>query len=164
MIERKKLTITIGILFILLAIVSGIAAEHKKVLLKDVKTIILTEGKFTTGRRSSPVAQLQCMGGTAGCKEGTPKTVQCTQSGFDGNDATWECKADLDNEYRFGKLEVTCEGYDYPEDPYILAGSCGLEYQLDYTSAKQNQNYGGGYGGYGRNYNYGSYSGMFFKL
>ena len=38
----------------------------------------------------------------------------------------WECKADMDNSYRFGKVEVYCEGYDYPEDPYILRGSCGV--------------------------------------
>ena len=32
----------------------------------------------------------------------------------------------MDNSYRFGKVEVYCEGYDYPEDPYILRGSCGV--------------------------------------
>ena len=25
------------------------------------------------------------------------------------------------------------KGYDYPDDPYILAGSCGLEYTIDRT-------------------------------
>ena len=25
---------------------------------------------------------------------------------------------------------VSCEGYDYPEDPFILRGSCGLEYEI----------------------------------
>jgi len=35
--------------------------------------------------------------------------------------------------HRFGNVEVICEGYDYPDDPYILKGSCGLEYTLDYT-------------------------------
>lgn len=38
----------------------------------------------------------------------------------------WECKTDMDNAYRFGKVEVTCEGYDHPDDPYILRGSCGV--------------------------------------
>ena len=38
----------------------------------------------------------------------------------------WECKADLDNAYRFGQIEVVCEGYSYPEDPNILVGSCGV--------------------------------------
>lgn len=28
---------------------------------------------------------------------------------------------------------MICEGYDYPEDDYILLGSCGLEFTLDYT-------------------------------
>ena len=39
----------------------------------------------------------------------------------------------MDNSYRFGRLDVICEGYDYPDDPYILQGSCGLEYTLEYT-------------------------------
>jgi len=45
----------------------------------------------------------------------------------------------MDNEYRFGKISVSCEGYDYPEDPYILAGSCGLEYTIDRTKAGAQQ-------------------------
>ena len=39
----------------------------------------------------------------------------------------------MDNAFRFGNVEVVCEGYDYPDDPYILKGSCGLEYTIDYT-------------------------------
>ena len=39
----------------------------------------------------------------------------------------------MDNLYRFGEIEVVCEGYDYAEDPYITKGSCGLEYTLEYT-------------------------------
>jgi hypothetical protein len=82
------------------------------------------------------------MGGTAGCAAFVPEIVQCYNRGSDGLDVQWECKADMDNEYRFGKIEVTCEGYDYPEDKYILAGSCGLEYTIDLTKggAQQKQN------------------------
>lgn len=28
---------------------------------------------------------------------------------------------------------VSCEGYESSEDQYVLRGSCGLEYHLDYT-------------------------------
>ena len=35
----------------------------------------------------------------------------------------------MDNAYRFGKIEVSCEGYDYAEDEYILRGSCGVSSQ-----------------------------------
>lgn len=45
----------------------------------------------------------------------------------------WECKTDMDNAYRFGRIEVSCEGYSHPSDPYILKGSCGLEYTLELT-------------------------------
>ena len=33
----------------------------------------------------------------------------------------------MDNAYRFGKVSVSCEGYSYPDDPYILKGSCGVD-------------------------------------
>lgn len=31
-------------------------------------------------------------------------------------------------------LRSRCEGYDSPDDPYILKGSCGVEYRLILTS------------------------------
>ena len=40
----------------------------------------------------------------------------------------WECKAEMDSKYRFGHLDVSCEGYDYPDDPYVLRGSCGVSF------------------------------------
>ena len=59
--------------------------------------------------------------------------VQCYNRGWDGQDVQWECKTDMEGDFRFGSVEVVCEGFDYPDDPYILKGSCGLEYTLDYT-------------------------------
>lgn len=41
----------------------------------------------------------------------------------------WECKAELDSKYKFGRIQVSCEGYDYPDDPYILRGSCGVSFE-----------------------------------
>jgi hypothetical protein len=35
-----------------------------------------------------------------------------------------------------GRIEVVCEGYDYPDDPYILQGSCGLEYRVERRSGR----------------------------
>lgn len=32
----------------------------------------------------------------------------------------------MDSAYRFGRIQVSCEGYEYPDDPYILRGSCGV--------------------------------------
>lgn len=29
-------------------------------------------------------------------------------------------------------VDISCEGYSYPEDPYILAGSCGIKYELNH--------------------------------
>ncbi|XP_041945962.1 store-operated calcium entry-associated regulatory factor [Alosa sapidissima] len=123
------------------------------VLLRDVQVLTLYKGRYTTARRSSPVPQLQCVGGSAGCASFIPEVVQCQNKGWDGIDAQWECKADMDNTYRFGRIEVSCEGFNQPDDPYILSGSCGLEYTLELTeegrSRHSHQGWGGGGGGGG---------------
>lgn len=63
--------------------------------------------------------------------------------GSDGRDIQWRCEADMDSAYRFGAIRVSCEGYNHPDDPYILRGSCGFEYELDYTEeGRQRQNQG----------------------
>ncbi|KAH9366357.1 hypothetical protein HPB48_006191 [Haemaphysalis longicornis] len=37
----------------------------------------------------------------------------------------WECKAEMKKSQKFGFIQVICEGYDFPDDPYVLVGSCG---------------------------------------
>lgn len=121
--------------------------EPRKILLEDIRTLTLRHGEMTTSRRSSPVPQLKCVGGTAGCYAFIPQHVQCYNRGSDGYDIQWECKTNMDTKYRFGKIDVTCEGYDYADDPYVLAGSCGLEYAMDLVQGSSsgsymNSNYG----------------------
>lgn len=128
----KNFTFLAFSFFILLVISPSNCWAEKKVKLKDVQVLTLRKGEYTTGRRSSPVPQLQCLGGSAGCGN-APSVVQCYNRGSDGHSTQWECKADMSKAQKFGAIEVTCEGYDYAEDDYILAGSCGLEYRLERT-------------------------------
>lgn len=111
------------------------AGHSERILLRNVQVLTLHHGKWTTGKRTRPVPQLTCIGGTNRCKF-LPPTVQCYNRGSDGQDIQWECKAAMDRNLRFNKIEVTCEGYDYPEDDYVLIGSCGLEYSIDTTDGK----------------------------
>jgi len=55
-----------------------------KVKLKDVKALTLYSGALTTGRHSSPVPQLRCVGGSANCAF-LPQKVQCYNKGSDGH-------------------------------------------------------------------------------
>uniref|UniRef100_A0A8C5D2C2 Store-operated calcium entry-associated regulatory factor n=1 Tax=Gouania willdenowi TaxID=441366 RepID=A0A8C5D2C2_GOUWI len=103
------------------------------VLLRDVQVLTLHGDRYTTARRSSPIPQLRCVGGSAGCHAFVPQVVQCVNKGWDGVDVQWECRTDMDNAYRFGHIEVSCEGYQNPSDPHVLKGSCGLEYTLELT-------------------------------
>ncbi|CAD6985236.1 unnamed protein product [Tilletia controversa] len=45
-------------------------------------------------------------------------------------DWQWKCEADLPEALRMGKVEVSCEGWENADDPYVLSGSCGLTYNL----------------------------------
>ena len=61
----------------------------------------------------------------------------------------WQCSAELDDSVKLGRTDVTCEGYDYPEDPYVLAGSCGVQYTLESTG-----NYGSRHGHHHHHHSY----------
>lgn len=119
---------------LLIVALVAISSCYDKILLKDIKSIVLRQGQCTTARRTHAVPQLSCVGGTASYSQSSKvDNVMCTNKGFDGRDAVWECKAQLPDTVKLGRFEVNCEGYSYPNDPYVLVGSCGLEYELDYT-------------------------------
>lgn len=103
-----------------------------RIRLRDVTALTFSRGQYTTGRRSASIPQLQCVGGSAYGKY-SPKVVQCYNRGFDGIDVQWECVSEMDKNYKLGKVDVNCEGYEYPDDPYVLTGSCGLRYEVDYS-------------------------------
>ena len=114
--------------FIVLSAGAGVASDsgkHEKVPIREVSSLLLHRGKMTTGRRASPVPQLNCL---SNCQD-APDTIYCSNAGHDGEDVVWECKSDPSGAV-IRDLNVQCEGYDYPDDPYILKGSCGIEFRM----------------------------------
>lgn len=112
----------------------SVYAIHERVLLKDVQVLTLRAGAFTTGRRNSPVQQLSCQNCNDDAARKAVDTIQCRNVGFDGRDVNWKCETEISKHYKLGRTEVSCEGYENPDDPYILAGSCAVEYHLIHTS------------------------------
>jgi hypothetical protein len=113
------------------------ACANEKVLMSNVKVITLHKDRMVRARRVGAIPQLKCLGGSC---EYSPDVVQCKNQGSDGIDAQWKCTSEMDKSVRFERLEVLCEGYENPDDPYILAGSCGLEYTLKSTKPKNIHN------------------------
>ncbi|KAJ3218756.1 hypothetical protein HK099_004939 [Clydaea vesicula] len=111
----------------------------QRVLLRDIQTLTFQHGRQTKGRRSV-VNQMTCIGGDAR-NHVNIKTIQCKNAGFDGRDVQWNCEANLSDDFEFGNIMVNCEGYDYPDDPYVLAGSCGIEYEIYRSQNKKRNNY-----------------------
>ncbi|KAH0844218.1 hypothetical protein AYO21_06255 [Fonsecaea monophora] len=145
----------IKLLLLLTFLLAGTALSARKtnpkkvpknaVLLSKVSAITVRAGKQTTSRRVSPVPQLQCVGNPRICKLYSVDVMRCTNEGsdYDENNVQWSCKASLPEEFKLGSTEVTCEGYESSEDPYVLSGSCGVEYALLLTE-KGEEKYGSG--------------------
>mmetsp|Transcript_13908 Transcript_13908/g.27023 ORF Transcript_13908/g.27023 Transcript_13908/m.27023 type:complete len:300 (+) Transcript_13908:305-1204(+) len=132
------------------AVCSPSTASGQKVLLEKVSALTFRKGMMTTGRRSSPVPQLACVGGDCSFQ---PDIVQCRNVGTDSyGEVQWECTAQLPAEFDLGETDVVCEGYNSRDDPYILAGSCGLEYTMRSRG-----------GGRGRFSSFGSYPSTSYK-
>ena len=118
------------------------------VLLSNIKTLTLHGGRQTTARRGPAVPQLDCVGGNAKGLHDV-EVMRCTNAGaeYGPEDVQWTCQASLPTEFKLGSTEVVCEGYDSAEDPYVLKGSCGVEYRLILTEAGERK--------YGERYDYG---------
>lgn len=130
---RKEEEMLFGlVVLMLIALANGYSYE--KMLLTDVKTLTFRRGEMTNGKRSQ-VPQLACTKGDARYyMSQTPDVVQCTNMGTDDKmEIQWKCGAEMDDKFRFGSIEVNCEGHSHPEDPYITKGSCGLEYEFTFT-------------------------------
>ena len=127
----KHLVLTISLLTTTLA-----RKTPESVLLSNVKTLTLRKDLQTTHNRVPAAPQLKCVGGTAkGLYE--IDVLRCKNSGsaYGDEDIQWTCSASLPSEFKLGSTEVICEGFKNSDDPYVLKGSCGVEYRLILTKA-----------------------------
>jgi hypothetical protein len=111
----------------------AVAVAGQRVQLADVNAITFHLGRMTTSRRVDPVPQLTCLG--EHCNAHTPDTVQCRNAGtgYDLSDVSWECEAEMDDGYRLYDATVGCEGYEDSADPFVLIGSCAVEFRIRAT-------------------------------
>ncbi|GJC95041.1 transmembrane protein 66 [Colletotrichum higginsianum] len=124
----------------LLAFLPGLALAAKTpknaILLSEVQSLTLRGGGAkTTHRRVSAVPQLKCVSSKAICDLYEIDVMRCTNqgAGYSSEDIQWSCVASLPEELKLGSTDVICEGYANSDDPYVLRGSCGVEYRLALT-------------------------------
>ncbi|KAJ7678879.1 DUF1183-domain-containing protein [Mycena polygramma] len=96
--------------------------------LAKIPALTFYKDALTEARRTKPIDQLICVGKP--CRLFQPEVVRCQSLGGAGTEIDWKCEADLPESLRFGRVEVSCEGWSRPGDRYVLKGSCSLEYRL----------------------------------
>lgn len=120
----------------LLPLLATAAKPKNAVLLSQVKTLTLKGNNAkTTNRRVSAIPQLKCVSPKAICDLYAIDVMRCTNQGssYGDEDVEWSCSASLPPELKLGRTEVICEGYAKSSDPYVLKGSCGVEYTMGLT-------------------------------
>lgn len=111
------------------------AKPRDAILLSQVESLTLRADRQTTHRRVPAVPQLKCVSSQAVCSKYKVDVMRCENkgSGYDDEDVQWSCSASLPPELKLGSTDVICEGYSSPGDPYVLKGSCAVEYRMSLT-------------------------------
>ncbi|KAI0077312.1 hypothetical protein K474DRAFT_1661945 [Panus rudis PR-1116 ss-1] len=83
---------------------------------------------------ASVYLQTHCLGKT--CQWDAPSVVHCDKVDITDlkRDATWKCRAELPEATYFENATITCLDWLYPNDPYVVRGSCRLQYHLERVS------------------------------
>lgn len=99
--------------------------------MSDLSVLTLTSSAVTTGWRNNPIPQLQCMDSVL-CFSDPVQAVVCIKVGWTGKDPMWSCTPTfyLPEGVFIQHFHISCEGVDFPDDPNILVGSCGMQYTL----------------------------------
>lgn len=129
---------------------TAVAKPKDAILLSDVQSLTLRADRQTSHRRVPAAPQLKCVSHRSVCGLYKVDVMRCTNQGssYGDEDIQWSCTAELPPELKLGSTEVICEGYSSPQDPYILKGSCGVEYKLILTDEghRRHPDLGGGAG------------------
>lgn len=121
------------VFLLLLLFTVGFVAAHERIHQRDIPSLLFEKGRITTSNRVPGMQQLQC---TSNCHLAKVERVLCVNKGFDGNNVNWKCEStDLPANVKFGKMDVSCEGFAYSGDKNVLVGSCGLQYALASTGS-----------------------------
>jgi len=134
--RRTILAASAILVLVLVSLASETVGQYNQVLLSEVQVLTFFRNRDTAARRTNPIPQLKCIGDHQLCQaKYLPSTVQCTNAGWDGADLQWRCEGELDSDVAFDAFHVSCEGFQGPDDPFVLDGSCGLEYKLKFTNS-----------------------------
>jgi len=116
-------------IILVLLLINMVLSLRKSVLLSNVPELVFKHGEYTSNEgRGKPVPQLVNIGRFIQ-KNDFPLLVKCLNVGvaYKSGDPIWECSF---KGFIFDKTSILCEGFDSKNDPWVLEGSCSLEYSL----------------------------------
>jgi hypothetical protein len=106
--------------------------DKNAILLPQTTTLTFCANHIMNAPREPAIQQLTCEG--VGCRLYQVKHMCCRilSAGANGEreDIEWSCSAADPHGFRLGSTDVSCEGFRYKDDPYVLKGSRGVTYRI----------------------------------
>jgi len=132
----NKIVLCLGVL-VLAAWSAPAPAQNDAVFLENVGMLQFNAGEYAVNTRTpDSIPRLTCAYNPLNDDSYLPTSVTCKNKGYDDSGSImWKCKADMDASLDFDNIQISCEGYNYPGDKMVRAGSCALTYTLKLTSA-----------------------------
>lgn len=103
----------------------------QKINLNDIQQLTFKKNRYTTGFRTNPIKQLNCVGGNACDHQDQIDEITCYNNGLKNESVIWKCNTNLSNDFTISDTTINCEGYTSEYDKFKLNGSCGLEYVMN---------------------------------
>lgn len=122
-------------LLVILVILSAThySSASRGIRLQAIRFLEFSASNVTTTRHGQPKPKLQCVGDTF-CDAIQPQHVFCANIGFVHPNVVWQCNTNLPKGYSLDQVEVSCEGYGFAGNQFVLDGSCALRYAIAHES------------------------------
>jgi hypothetical protein len=123
------------ITFLSLLASSSSDSDFEKIYLGNISSLTFYQNKTTTYRKSLSFKQLECV---ANCIA-SPDNVTCININVGSlNDSVkliysimWSCVPfGMTDNFNITNTVISCEGYDYEQDVFVVNGSCNLKYEI----------------------------------
>lgn len=101
----------------------------------SLRQITMTTGKPTTSKKGEVHNQVECYSDPRQiCAEYGPKAIRCNNSNPANHpDPKWNCEPiDWSIRHQIVESQINCEGWDKPDDSYVVQDSCYIKIRMIY--------------------------------
>jgi len=106
-----------------------------RVRMDHLRMLEFTRDERAISKHGAGPMQLECVGGRAWFDRYRLDKALCTRQEND-----WVCETEVVHGYTISNVKVVCEGYDSPNDAFVVDGSCNMQYEIEHNEERKPHN------------------------